>query len=436
MRARRREINIFNMSLLDILCGALGAFCFMMLVALPYYKPPGSAPDLKKAQEETQRLMRDLEKMTERLPDQKSIEEMEELLRRLEAQVKALQGQVNILTAEKEELERRVTQLSADNELLKTTAARLQGEKEQLQARVNQLTAEKQELMAKNLELTAAYDKLLKQFQLTRIFSVVARAENSSSNIEMLFSFTAESQKVGTHSGFNDWLRGSYDPGNPFRDFLFGRGTAVQEKYFGTVGTQHFIYLKNAASPERREVTVIDSALMSDFHLVSRLPRVTLTPERYWALLGTITIDQTNVPIFKEATAAERDAEWTAVTNSSPPPTPTPTPPPSAESLKAAAEARAQRKEFSDKFRRLIRLENSNSGEDKTEILKFSDELLKELPPGDPMRRHVESIREHALALKSQKEREQQPQSGPAPSVAPSRQPPPRPPSPVTSPAP
>ncbi len=37
MRARNREINIFNMSLLDILCGALGAFCFMMLTLFPYY---------------------------------------------------------------------------------------------------------------------------------------------------------------------------------------------------------------------------------------------------------------------------------------------------------------------------------------------------------------------------------------------------------------
>ncbi|MDB6148519.1 MAG: hypothetical protein JWO45_2183, partial [Spartobacteria bacterium] len=53
MRARAREINIFNMSLLDILCGALGAFCFMMLVLLPYYKPPGSAADLRKEQADT-----------------------------------------------------------------------------------------------------------------------------------------------------------------------------------------------------------------------------------------------------------------------------------------------------------------------------------------------------------------------------------------------
>jgi hypothetical protein len=35
MKVRRREVNIFNMSLLDILCGALGAFCFLMLALLP-----------------------------------------------------------------------------------------------------------------------------------------------------------------------------------------------------------------------------------------------------------------------------------------------------------------------------------------------------------------------------------------------------------------
>jgi hypothetical protein len=37
MKVRRREVNIFNMSLLDILCGALGAFCFMMLALFPAY---------------------------------------------------------------------------------------------------------------------------------------------------------------------------------------------------------------------------------------------------------------------------------------------------------------------------------------------------------------------------------------------------------------
>jgi len=41
MRARNREVNIFNMSLFDILCGALGAFCFMMLTLFPHYGKRG-----------------------------------------------------------------------------------------------------------------------------------------------------------------------------------------------------------------------------------------------------------------------------------------------------------------------------------------------------------------------------------------------------------
>ena len=37
MRTRNREVNIFNMSLLDILTGMMGAFLFLMLGLVPYY---------------------------------------------------------------------------------------------------------------------------------------------------------------------------------------------------------------------------------------------------------------------------------------------------------------------------------------------------------------------------------------------------------------
>lgn len=53
MARRKREINIFNMSLLDILCGALGAFCFMMLPLLPSYKPPGAETATRETQQKT-----------------------------------------------------------------------------------------------------------------------------------------------------------------------------------------------------------------------------------------------------------------------------------------------------------------------------------------------------------------------------------------------
>jgi hypothetical protein len=65
MRARNREINIFNMSLLDILTGMLGAFLFLMLGLLPYYsKVVKNKPEDVHQQAE---LNKDLEKQLEDL---------------------------------------------------------------------------------------------------------------------------------------------------------------------------------------------------------------------------------------------------------------------------------------------------------------------------------------------------------------------------------
>jgi uncharacterized protein YfaP (DUF2135 family) len=38
MKPRNREINIFSLSMLDVLSGALGAFLVIMIVLLPYYR--------------------------------------------------------------------------------------------------------------------------------------------------------------------------------------------------------------------------------------------------------------------------------------------------------------------------------------------------------------------------------------------------------------
>jgi hypothetical protein len=45
MKPRNREVNIFNMSVLDLLTGALGAFCFLTLALFPsYYKTHKTSP--------------------------------------------------------------------------------------------------------------------------------------------------------------------------------------------------------------------------------------------------------------------------------------------------------------------------------------------------------------------------------------------------------
>ncbi len=38
MKRRNRDINIFNLSMLDVISGAMGAFLIIMVILLPYYK--------------------------------------------------------------------------------------------------------------------------------------------------------------------------------------------------------------------------------------------------------------------------------------------------------------------------------------------------------------------------------------------------------------
>ena len=69
MKPRNREINIFNMSLLDILCGALGAFCFMMLSLLPYYRPPDQNFNVSEQQKKLLDEVQKIKDLAEKLKD-------------------------------------------------------------------------------------------------------------------------------------------------------------------------------------------------------------------------------------------------------------------------------------------------------------------------------------------------------------------------------
>lgn len=69
MKSRNREVNIFNMSLLDVLCGALGAFCFMMLVLFPYWKPAGAtAKDIEERYQSALKEIEEINKQLEKIP--------------------------------------------------------------------------------------------------------------------------------------------------------------------------------------------------------------------------------------------------------------------------------------------------------------------------------------------------------------------------------
>ncbi len=400
MRARRREINIFNMSLLDILCGALGAFCFMMLVALPYYKPPGSEKNLREAQAETQRLLHDLEKMKDRMSDPKAVAEMEDLIRRLEAQIKVLQGQVNILSAEKEELQRRVTQLSAENEQFKSQITQLLSEKEQLTAQVAALAAEKQKLAETNQQLAAENNKLAEANKITR--ALLARKKtfvvsaHCTTFIDLLLTDEpvagktreAASEEVNAFLNDNQSVSASHL-------YLTKSGSSTEIRDEVSPEIAHKIYVKLLRIPAAGETLAVDGGLITvgREQRMTRWPPFQLSAERSWTLVGTVIVDQNYEPTFKAATDAEREAEWQAVTKKAPPSTPGPT-----------VAARSTREETAEKLRRLMRIPPDDSGAHDAEVLQLTGELLKELPPNDILRPNVEARRKIVLDSKARRE--------------------------------
>ncbi|MBZ5602716.1 MAG: hypothetical protein LAO79_10455 [Acidobacteriia bacterium] len=113
MKARSREINIFNMSLLDILCGALGAFCFMMLVLFPYYsqdKGQGKRPDVQegvdpKTFEQAKARIDQLEQTLKKF--QEYADQIEARLKQLEAQQRQQQGDMQKMQDRAERAEMR-----------------------------------------------------------------------------------------------------------------------------------------------------------------------------------------------------------------------------------------------------------------------------------------------------------------------------------------
>ncbi|HMV54735.1 MAG TPA: hypothetical protein PLX20_15900 [Rhodocyclaceae bacterium] len=68
MKPRNREINIFNLSMLDVICGALGAFLILFLIAAPSY----SKKDDKKQDTKSQQARKDESKDEKSKKDEKN----------------------------------------------------------------------------------------------------------------------------------------------------------------------------------------------------------------------------------------------------------------------------------------------------------------------------------------------------------------------------
>jgi hypothetical protein len=284
MRTRTREVQIFNMSLIDILCGALGAFCFMMLVLLPYYKPPGSAADLQKEQTKTQDLLKELEKLKDAAKDSALAQQMADLSRQLEAQIKQLQGEVN------------------------------------------QLTAQNQQLKTENQQLAARNDKQSSQLDMRRPFFTMAVA-SPPQDLDVYLDSDGMTEDKKSNPPF--------DPIKPHQNNFFtgdvsawwpDQGVTVWMTRDTPIGVHYKLYVKippssdawSAVIAPAIKVKVKSRAVGGDWRL--DLPDVNLNPAQFWTLVGTFAVNPDGKLGFKEATQSERDAEWTKLSKGATPP--------------------------------------------------------------------------------------------------------------------
>ncbi|HEY7001635.1 MAG TPA: hypothetical protein VH330_07825 [Candidatus Udaeobacter sp.] len=280
MRTRSREINIFNMSLLDILCGALGAFCFMMLVLLPYYKPPGKETDLHNQEAKTQDLLDELEKLRARAQDSAVAQQMTQLMQQLQEQLKQLQGQLN--------------QLSAENDQLKS----------------------------QNESLSAKSEKQARQLDMRHPF-LMSVASYPPQELDVYLESDGISEKKQSNPPF--------DPSKAHQPTFFNGDVAGWWASSGVTTwmtrdsptpARYKLYVKVAppANPSSSPATTTVKSMAFCDTWSLNLPDVTLTPARFWTLVGSFSLTKEGKPAFQEATQAERDAEWDKLAKSSPPP--------------------------------------------------------------------------------------------------------------------
>jgi len=155
MRAKNREINIFNMSLLDILTGMLGAFLFLMLGLLPYYAKVSKNKDmnpeeLRQLREENKSLRDQTALQQQQIGDlQKQLDDLQKIVKQSGSgpmtadQIQQLMDQMNQLRQQVAQLQQQLQTEQNNAQQLQSGNGQLQGQVAQMQQQLDQTTKEK-----------------------------------------------------------------------------------------------------------------------------------------------------------------------------------------------------------------------------------------------------------------------------------------------------
>ncbi|GAB4136921.1 MAG: hypothetical protein Tsb0016_01680 [Sphingomonadales bacterium] len=130
MKRRDRSITIFNLSMMDVISGAMGAFLIIMLVLARYYKSdPTTSPSVRAMAEELTDVRRRLEAVDKAMQIGAAPEDLRRQLAEALYKLAQAEGRLNDLRA-------RLDQAAAQIDRLDRLASQLQAERDQARDRV------------------------------------------------------------------------------------------------------------------------------------------------------------------------------------------------------------------------------------------------------------------------------------------------------------
>lgn len=291
MRARSREINIFNLSLMDVICGAMGAFLIIMIILARYY-----------------------------VFDPNVTQDVDELRLRLDAAVQGLNrirgGTEGIITELIDEADSTTRTLGAGETIDEIEALTrgirgdvdlVRGQLGAVQAEANRLEVDLQEKTAQLKRATETIADLKKRNPF-----VVASKWACTVDVDIFI----ESDRV---SATTNNTSAPFDP--RIRGEIAFRGDIASDGHTGAshemsmisetpVDTHYKVFVRAAPEPGMN-CAVLTHAMGANFF--ANLPNATLTESDYFDYLGVVSVDGDYKITFDAPGDPERAAELSAI---------------------------------------------------------------------------------------------------------------------------
>lgn len=276
MKPRNREISIFNLSMMDVISGAMGAFLILVVILSRHYQ---AGPVTTNAIIE---LQRELIEATGQL---------DEASRRIHAG-----------TGDNAAIEGFLRQAKQNVEAGRARITGLQNEVAVANARIQRLEEQSRELQQRITDLQWELD-------LRNPYFVKAHWECEQRADVDIYLYSAWPSKSGGQMA-------PYRPGTEQGAFFTGDVYSDAE---GTAGAEVWLNASRIASArqklyfglggEARPKCSVIAYVYSSLDQRIDLPMITLDQQTPWVLVGTLLLDENRALSFKPASAAERAAE-------------------------------------------------------------------------------------------------------------------------------